>query len=100
MARTVRIGKAIADDFCGKADDFNMLTSIQHQDILFGRVLAPVLHDRPVPLRMTASERERHARYASRESRSASNFALKLYRMGMQQYEQQMPPLPQADQAR
>ncbi|WP_343740065.1 hypothetical protein [Delftia tsuruhatensis] len=49
---------------------------------------------------MTASERERHARYASRESRSASNFALKLYRMGLQQYEQQMPPLPEADQAR
>ena len=43
VARTVRIGKAIADDFCGKADDFNILTSIQHQDILFGRVLAPVV---------------------------------------------------------
>lgn len=27
----------------GKADDFNMLTSIQHQDTLFGRVLAPVV---------------------------------------------------------
>ena len=43
MAQTVGIGKAIADDFCGKADDFNMLTSIQYQDILFGRVLAPVV---------------------------------------------------------
>jgi hypothetical protein len=36
VAQTVRIGKAIADDF-------NMLTSIQHQDILFGRVLAPLV---------------------------------------------------------
>ena len=43
VAQTVRIGKAIADDFCGKADDFNMLTSIQHKDILFGRALAPVV---------------------------------------------------------
>lgn len=43
VAQTVRIGKAIADDFCGKADDFNMLSSIQHQDILFGRALAPVV---------------------------------------------------------
>jgi hypothetical protein len=39
---------------------------------------------------MTASERERHCRYAGLESRSASNFALKLYRMGMEQYEQQV----------
>jgi hypothetical protein len=39
---------------------------------------------------MTATERDRHGRYASRESRSASNFALKLYRMGMAQYEQQL----------
>lgn len=36
VAQTVRIGKAIADDF-------NMLTSIQHQDTLFGRALAPVV---------------------------------------------------------
>ena len=43
VAQTVRIGKAIADDFCGKADDFNMLTSIQHKDILFGRALAPLV---------------------------------------------------------
>ncbi len=43
VAQTVRIGKAIADDFCGKADDFNMLTRIHHQDILFGRALAPVV---------------------------------------------------------
>ena len=43
VAQTVRIGKAIADDFCGQADDFKMLTRIQHQDILFGRALAPVV---------------------------------------------------------
>ncbi len=43
VAQNVGIGKAIADEFCGKADDFNMLTSIQHQDTLFGRALAPVV---------------------------------------------------------
>src|SRR5699024_3996302 len=50
VAQTVRIGQAIADDFCGKADDFNMLTTIQHQDILFGRTLAPVV----IPIAKTA----------------------------------------------
>ena len=50
VAQTVRIGKAIADDFCGKADDFKMLSSIQHQDIPFGRTLAPVV----VPLAKSA----------------------------------------------
>ncbi|CAB5719420.1 Uncharacterised protein [Delftia tsuruhatensis] len=65
-----------------------------------GTPAEPVLHDKPVPLRMTASERERHCRYASQESRSASNFALKLYRMGMQQYEQQLTqPRPTAPAA-
>lgn len=43
VAQTVRIGKAIADDFCGESDDFNMLTRIQHQNIPFGRALAPLV---------------------------------------------------------
>ena len=43
VAQTVRIGKAIADDFCGQSDDFNMLTCIQHQNIPFGRALAPLV---------------------------------------------------------
>lgn len=43
VAQTVRIGKAIADDFCGKADDFKMLMSIQHKNIPFGRALAPIV---------------------------------------------------------
>ncbi len=43
VAQTVRIGKAIADDFCGRSDDFEMLTQIQHQDILWGRALAPIV---------------------------------------------------------
>lgn len=50
VAQTVRIGKAIADDFCGKADDFNMLTRIQHKEILFGRTLAPMV----IPMAKTA----------------------------------------------
>ncbi len=43
VAQTVRIGKAIADNFCGQSDDFEMLTQIQHQDILWGRALAPLV---------------------------------------------------------
>ncbi len=42
-AQTVRIGKAIADDFVGHAKDFEMLTQIQHKDITFGRALAPLV---------------------------------------------------------
>ena len=43
VAQTVRIGKAIADDFCGQKDDFNMLTRIQHINIPMGRTLAPIV---------------------------------------------------------
>lgn len=42
VAQTVRIGKAIADDFSGLNTDYAMLTKIQHSDILFGRLLAPL----------------------------------------------------------
>lgn len=50
VAQTVRIGKAIADDFCGQADDFNMLTKIQHKSIVLGRTFAPVV----IPMAKTA----------------------------------------------
>ena len=43
VAQTVRIGKAIADDFCGRSDDFDMLTKIQHINIPMGRALAPIV---------------------------------------------------------
>ncbi|WP_343598480.1 FAD-dependent oxidoreductase [Acinetobacter sp.] len=43
VAQTVRIGKAIADDFVGNAQDFEMLTQIQHQNIPLGRALAPMV---------------------------------------------------------
>lgn len=43
VAQTVRIGKAIADDFIGHAQDFEMLTNIQHQNIPLGRTLAPMV---------------------------------------------------------
>lgn len=42
IAQTVRIGKAIRDDFLKINDDFDMLTSIEHRSILLGRQLAPV----------------------------------------------------------
>lgn len=42
IAQTVRIGKAIRDDFLKLNDDFDMLASIEHRSILLGRQLAPV----------------------------------------------------------
>jgi len=42
IAQTVRIGKAIRDDFLKLNDDFEMLASIEHRSILMGRQLAPV----------------------------------------------------------
>lgn len=50
VAQTVRIGKAIADDFVGHRDDFSMLSQIDHQNILFGRSLAPIV----IPLAKSA----------------------------------------------
>ncbi|MDQ9021072.1 FAD-dependent oxidoreductase [Acinetobacter sichuanensis] len=43
VAQTVRIGKAIADDFIGQSADFEMLAKIHHQNILLGRSLAPLV---------------------------------------------------------
>ncbi|MFE0433110.1 FAD-dependent oxidoreductase, partial [Citrobacter freundii] len=43
VAQTVRIGKAIANDFVGQSNDFEMLSRIDHQNIIFGRTLAPVV---------------------------------------------------------
>lgn len=42
VAQTVRIGKAVANDFVGKSHDYEMLTRIPHKDIMFGRELAPI----------------------------------------------------------
>ncbi|MBU9342010.1 FAD-dependent oxidoreductase [Burkholderia multivorans] len=42
VAQTVRIGKAICDDFVGRNDDFSMLTGIDHREIPLGRQLSPV----------------------------------------------------------
>src|SRR5690606_26713610 len=50
VAHTLRIGKAIAGYFGGKAVDINMLNTIQQQDILFGRTLARVV----IPIAKTA----------------------------------------------
>jgi len=43
VAQTVRIGKAIADDFMGLSEDFEMLSKIDHQNIFLGRTFAPVI---------------------------------------------------------
>ena len=42
VAQTVRIGKAICDDFVGRKDDFSMLTGIDHRD----SARPPVVADR------------------------------------------------------
>ncbi|OXJ15630.1 MULTISPECIES: NAD(P)/FAD-dependent oxidoreductase [Burkholderia] len=42
VAQTVRIGKAICDDFVGRNDDFSMLTGIDHRAIPLGRQLSPI----------------------------------------------------------
>ncbi|PHM54477.1 NAD(P)/FAD-dependent oxidoreductase [Xenorhabdus sp. KK7.4] len=43
VAQTVRIGKAISDDFTGRNRDFNMLTSIDHTSIPLGSYFSPVV---------------------------------------------------------
>lgn len=43
VAQTVRIGKAIADDFSGQSHDFDMLCKIEHKNIMLGRTFAPVV---------------------------------------------------------
>ena len=50
VAQTVRIGKAIAADFMGQSSDFNMLCQIDHQNIAFGRNIAPMI----IPLAKSA----------------------------------------------
>ncbi|NMM75540.1 hypothetical protein B2J88_11880 [Rhodococcus sp. SRB_17] len=46
----------------------------------------PVLHDKPIALRMTKSEREEAFALAAEDERSASNFALRMYRIGLADY--------------
>ncbi|CAM3862363.1 NAD(P)/FAD-dependent oxidoreductase [Xenorhabdus thuongxuanensis] len=42
VAQTVRIGKAISDDFIGRNQDLTMLTSIDHTGIPLGSYLSPM----------------------------------------------------------
>ncbi|CDG17626.1 NAD(P)/FAD-dependent oxidoreductase [Xenorhabdus doucetiae] len=42
VAQTVRIGKAISDDFTGRNHDFTMLTRIEHSSIPLGSYLSPM----------------------------------------------------------
>lgn len=43
VAQTVRIGKAIANDFVGQSNDFEMLSKIDHQNIILVVPLLPLL---------------------------------------------------------
>jgi hypothetical protein len=49
----------------------------------------PVLHDKPIALRLTESERQRTMRYARGEGRSASNFARFIYLRGLADFERE-----------
>lgn len=49
----------------------------------------PVLHDKPIALRLTKSERERTIKYAAAEDRSASNFARQMFLRGLAAYERE-----------
>ncbi|CAN7471360.1 hypothetical protein [Acidovorax sp. LjRoot194] len=42
-----------------------------------------IVHDKPIPLRLTQSERDEAFQLAGEESRSASNLALHIYRLGL-----------------
>lgn len=46
----------------------------------------PLLHDKPIALRLTKSEREEAFALAAEDGRSASNFALLIYRRGVADY--------------
>ena len=53
---------------------------------------APLLHDKPIPLRLTEDERNRTLQHAADEGRSASNFARLMFLRGMADYERSHPP--------
>lgn len=48
-----------------------------------GSAGARILHDKPIALRMTQAERDEAFQLADEESRSASSFALFMYRRGV-----------------
>jgi len=61
-----------------------MTTSQQmHFPTRGGAVSERIVHDKPIPLRLTQSERDEAFKLAGEESRSASNLALHIYRLGM-----------------
>lgn len=45
-----------------------------------------IVHDKPIPLRLTQTERDEAFQLADEESRSASSFALYMYRRGVADY--------------
>jgi hypothetical protein len=59
----------------------------------------PVLHDKPIALRLTEGERQRTLHYAQRDGRSASNFARLLFLRGLADYEREQAQRPAAAQA-
>ncbi|WP_298052403.1 hypothetical protein [uncultured Paenalcaligenes sp.] len=43
VAQTIRIGKAISDDFLAKNEDYRMLTAIEHKGLPLGKQVAPLV---------------------------------------------------------
>ncbi|MCZ8094661.1 MAG: hypothetical protein O9331_14370 [Acidovorax sp.] len=60
-----------------------------------GTALAPdrLVHDKPIPLRLTQAERDEAFQLAGEESRSASSFALHVYRLGVAEHKRRRAAL-------
>lgn len=60
-----------------------------------GHALAPdrLVHDKPIALRMTQTERDEAFQLAGEESRSASSFALHAYRLGVAEHKRRRAAL-------
>lgn len=63
------------------------MTTPAHQTRHRSATVEPLLHARPIPLRLTETEHQRTWSHAAIEGRSASNFARMIHLMGMELYE-------------
>ncbi|KQO15913.1 hypothetical protein [Acidovorax sp. Leaf78] len=58
-------------------------TMLQTKSPMYGAAPERLVHDKPIPLRLTQSERDEALQMADEDSRSASSFALHVYRLGL-----------------
>ena len=62
------------------------MTTPAHQTRHRSATVEPLMHAKPIPLRLTGEELERAWAGAQHEGRSASNFIRMIHNMGMEQY--------------